>query len=123
MEVIEVSRKIEKAIATLGKLSEELPAIAQKMADNQAAYDKALGLTLAKFRLGTELVYEGLNISAPPVTIMKDIAKAMCSAELQAKELALASYKAQLNRLENGRTCVSALQSIFRYLTHLAENK
>ncbi len=117
MEVIEISREIEKRIGLLATARKELAKRAKEKAAAIADYDRALAITLIKLREGVELAFEGHKLKNIPVTVMEKIAKGMCFQERLAMEEAAASYGVAVSGMNSLQAELNGFQSIYRHLS------
>ncbi len=120
MEVVEVSKQIEKRIELLAIARKELAERASLKAVTIAEYDKALTITLIKLREGVEQEFEGHKIKGVPATIMEKLAKGMCWQERLAMEKANAGYGVAVSGMNSLQAELNGWQSIYRHLEQTA---
>lgn len=119
MEVVEISKQIEKRIELLAIARKELAERASLKAVTIAEYDKALAITLIKLREGIEMEFEGHKIKGLPVSVMEKIAKGMCWQERLAMEEAAASYGVAVSGMNSLQAELNGYQSIYKHLSEI----
>lgn len=119
IEVIEVSKQIEKRIELLALARKGLAERASLKAVTIADYDKAIAITLIKLREGVEIEFEGHKIKGLPVSVMEKIAKGMCWQERLVMEEAIAGYSVAVSGMRSLEVELQGYQSIYRHLSEI----
>lgn len=82
-------------------------------------YERELAKTLIKLRNGEEFLLDGIKVKNPPVSILKDIAKGICSNERLQLGVAESKQKALLSASKSLQAELNSLQSINKNLSHI----
>ncbi len=103
-DIIELAVIIENLIAAIGVEYKKLDDLGNAKAKTMIDYEKAIAV--ATLRLKKEHA----------ITILKDVAKGECVAELYAKIVGESAYKACITIIEANKAQLNAYQSLFRHL-------
>jgi len=116
MDIISINNQIKDNILLLRKTRDTLKVRGEDKAEALGTYEKSLAQTLIKLRNGQLLELEGEEITNPPATIMRDIAKGIVYKERIVLDLAESNYKSATVALDAIKTTINALQSQLRYV-------
>lgn len=114
MDVLDIKDEILKKIKRLEKAGPQIFSAGKKKAETEAAYNRAIGITIAKLKNGVEFELEGNKVVSPPASYTKDIAKSICWQEEMDASVAASEYKATLDLLDSLKTILVAYQSLLR---------
>lgn len=117
MDIISVSKMIEKKIKLLEKMRIEIKERAERKANAIAEYYKKKTALVFKLKNGIEIEYEGMKLVNPPATIISEAIKGLCWQELQEMELSDALYKSLISNINSVQVELNGYQSINRYLS------
>lgn len=106
IDVVSVSKDIEKKIDLLEKGRNGLEQLARTKAKTIGEYDKALQIAILKLKDDGKL----------PATLIEKVAKGECWKERAEMELADALYKIHVVKLDTIQAELNGYQSIYRHL-------
>ena len=116
MEIVNINQQIIDNIKLLRQTRDALSIRARDKANAIGEYEKAIAVTMLKFRNREPVEFEGQEIIDPPVSIMEKLAKGVCYKESIARDIAESNYKNATLGLQAIHTTINALQSILRYV-------
>ena len=109
-----VAKLIEEKINLLEEGRRRLETDAFARAEQSALYDKALAKIIIRLKNGDMIEFDGEKIQNPPATILEKIAKGICFQERLNADLAEATYKNTLVKIETIQAQLNAYQSLYK---------
>lgn len=108
--------KIETIITQIDELLKNIDKSGLEKASAIMDYDKAIAVTTLQLRNGSITEYEGESLSNLPATLIPSIAKGICYQQIYSRELADASYKSLITKIESLKAMLNGYQSILKYI-------
>jgi len=115
MDITNIADKIESTLTLIGNCRGELTRRRTEFLEAEDAYRKKKAITLLKLRNGTVGPFEGCSTDDVPVTLMPDLAKAICGVEKIRRDTAQLAYKDLYKGIEMLLSELSAWQSLYRH--------
>lgn len=115
-DVISIAQKIERKIAELEEMREQILPASFDKAKSISEYDKAIAITILKLKNGVIKEWEGVSCAGLAQSLVPAIAKGICFQQCFDKECGENNYKAILSCIESLKAEMNGYQSINRHL-------